>query len=80
MTVVEPVAAPELADNVALPLPIAVAVPDWFTNRTVTFEELQVTALSTLVLPSSNLPTAVNAWVEPVTSDGVGGETEIETS
>ncbi len=60
VTEVDPIAAPELAVTVALPALKALPTPAEVINSTAAFEELHVTALSTLVEPSSYLPTAVN--------------------
>src|SRR6185437_16389715 len=70
---------------VALPTPMATPVPwtlSMFTTDTmVPSDEFHETMLvMSRVVPSLNVPLAVNCWVVPSGSDGSEGDTMIETS
>jgi len=80
VAVVEPAATPEEAETVTDPIPVAVPIPELFRKTTLAFEVVQVAFPRTLVCPSSYVPTAVNCCVLPFTKDGLGGDTETETS
>ncbi len=73
-----PVTEPEAAVMVAAPVPVAVAIPEEFTEATFVAEDDQVSEVSSCVLPSSNVPTAVNGWVVPSAIEPVAGVTAIE--
>jgi hypothetical protein len=73
-----PVTPPEAALMVLLPLPTAVANPAELTVATPVADEDHVTDVSSCVLPSSKLPTALNCCVVPSAIVGLAGLTAIE--
>lgn len=80
LTVTEavPEIEPEVADTVDVPAIIAVPSPVELTVRTFCALEDHCTDRSTCVLPSSNVPVAVNCWSVPIASEVDSGETSIE--
>jgi spore maturation protein SpmB len=78
--IVVPETVPEVAVMVAAPAAKAVARPVLLTVATDVFEEFQVTCvvISRLV-PSENVPVAVNCWVTPSGTLGILGVTGITT-
>jgi hypothetical protein len=78
---VELLMPPELAVMVAVPIPTLLASPAALIVAVVSVSEDQVTVLLRFcVLPSVNVPVAVNCCVVPNASAGVAGETASETS
>jgi len=69
---------PELAVTVDVPAPIAVPSPVELTVRTLFALDDHWTDVSTCVLPSSNVPVAVNCCSVPIASEDVDGEIEME--
>lgn len=55
-----PLIVPEVAVSVVVPVPTAVTTPVVLTVATALEDEVQVSEVSSCVLPSSKLPTAVN--------------------
>ncbi len=79
VTVVLPRILPEVAVMVAVPPATAVARPVLVTVATDKLDELQVTEeVITLVVPSENVPVAVNCWVPPRDMVGLAGVTATE--
>src|ERR1700722_13671676 len=79
--VVLPLMLPELAWMVVEPVPTAVARPAALIVATVTAEELHVAVLLRFcVVPSLNVPVAVNCCVPPFETEGFAGVTAIDTS
>ena len=78
--IVVPETVPEVAVMVGAPAAKAVARPVLLTVATDVFEEFQVTCvvISRLV-PSENVPVAVNCWVTPSGTLGILGVTGITT-
>ncbi len=74
-----PLTDPAVAVMVAVPVPVLVAKPVESTLATPFDDEDQVSEVSSCVLPSSKLPTAVNCKVVPSAMDCVAGETAIAT-
>lgn len=74
-----PLTEPEVAVMLLVPVPTAAAMPlTGSTVATPVSEDDQVTELSNCVLPSSKVPTAVNACVVPIAMLCGFGVTEIE--
>jgi hypothetical protein len=81
VSVAEPLIAPEAAVMVAVPLPTEVAIPLVFTVATDVAVELQVPdVVRFCLLPSVNVPVAVNCWVRPSGIEAEDGVTAIVTS
>src|SRR5258708_22243359 len=74
-----PLTPPEVAVIVVDPLPVLLANPVASTVATDVEDEDQVSGVSSCVLPSSKLPTAVNCRVVPSAMAGVVGVTAMET-
>ncbi len=72
-----PLTDPSVAVMVAVPVPVLVAKPVESMLATTFNDEDQVSEVSSCVLPSSKLPTAVNCKVVPSAMDCVAGETAI---
>jgi hypothetical protein len=73
---VEAESEPEVAVTLGLPIATAVASPELLIVATVVLDELQVAeAVKSCLLPSLNVPVAVNCWVVPVVIDGFPGVT-----
>jgi len=75
-----PLTEPEVAVIVVVPVPTLVAKPVGSTVATDVEDEDQANEVSSCVLPSSKLPTALNCWTVPAAIDCVEGLTEIETN
>ena len=75
--VVLPEVVPELAVMVAVPAATAVAKPLPSTVATDELDEFQVTDILPVV-PSENVPVAVNCWVTPPGMVGLAGVTAME--
>jgi hypothetical protein len=73
-----PLTEPELAVIVAMPAPTLVARPVESTVAMDEDDEDQVTDCSHCVLPSSNVPTAINSCEVPSAMDWIAGLTEME--
>jgi hypothetical protein len=76
---------PEIDDDVAviveLPTPAPLARPAALIVATVVVPEVQVTVdVKFCVVPSLNVPVAVNCWVAPLAIDGFAGVTAIDCS
>jgi len=80
LSVVDPEIPFELAVMVVVPGPVPVASPEAPMVATDPTLETQVTLVSTCVLPSPNVPVAVNCCPPPCTMVGAKGVTAIETS
>ena len=81
VSVVLPVMLLEAAWIVVVPAPTAVAKPAALIVATVTTEELHVAVLLRFcVVPSLNVPVAVNCCVPPFATDGFAGVMAIDTS
>lgn len=77
---VEPVTEPEEAEIVVEPTATLVALPPAAIVATPALEEFQVTdAVRSCVLPSVNVPVAVNACLVPSATDEFAGVTAIDT-
>jgi hypothetical protein len=75
-----PLILPELAVIVVTPEAIPVASPPVLMLAISGAEELHITeSVTFLLLPSLNVPMAVNCSVVPTTSEGSGGPTTIDT-
>jgi hypothetical protein len=75
----EPETLPEVAEIVAVPLPWLVASPALFTTAVDVLFELQLAvALRSCVLPSVNVPVAVNCWVVPSAIEELAGDIEMD--
>src|ERR1700676_3175103 len=80
VNVVLPVMLLEAAWIVVVPVPTAVAKPAALIVATVTAEELHVAVLVRFcVVPSLNVPVALNCCVPPFRTDGFAGVTAIDT-
>jgi hypothetical protein len=78
---VNPVIEPETALMVALPIPVPVANPLLSMVATPGAEEVQPTELvRSCVLPSENVPVAVNCWFVPSGMEAPDGATAIDTN
>ena len=78
---VEPVAVPEVALMVAVPVAALWANPVLFTEATGTASEAQVTVdVRSWVLPSVNVPVALNCCLVPSATEGFAGVTAIDES
>ena len=78
---VEPVTVPEVALMVAVPIPVLVASPVWFMLAVEALCDAQVTLdVRSCVLPSVNVPAAVNCCVVPSATEGFVGVAAIDTS
>ena len=79
--VVLPLMLPELACTVVEPVPTEVAKPAVLMVATVRADELHVAVpVKFCVVPSLNVPVAVNCCVFPLVIDGFAGVTAIEES
>jgi len=77
--VVFPEIVPEVAVMVAEPTVTAVVRPPVLTVATAVFDEVQVTEMViSRVVPSENVPVAVNCWVAPTDRLGLDGVTAME--
>src|SRR5947209_7205218 len=74
-----PLRPPELAVTVTVPAAFAVATPELLIASAELGVEDQVTDGRACVLPSSNVPVAVNCWAVPTAIVEVAGLTEIES-
>jgi hypothetical protein len=74
-----PVTLPEVALMLVLPVAAETATPTVSTVAIVEEPEDQVTEVKSCVLPSSKVPTAVNAWLVPSAIEAVAGLTATET-
>ena len=80
LTVVLPLIEPEVAEIVREPRVKAAANPPGLIDAMVSFEDAQVTVpVMSCVLPSENVPVAVNCWTVPRTRAGFAGVMAIET-
>jgi hypothetical protein len=80
-TVELPETVSKKADTVAAPGVTAETRPALLAAATAGTEEDQVaTALTSCVLPSLNVPVAVNCWNKPTTREGLTGVTASETA
>ncbi len=78
---VDPVTEPEAAEIVVEPIATLVALPPAEIVATPVFEELHVEVeVRSCVLPSVNVPVAVNAWPVPSAIEGFAGVTAMETN
>jgi methylglyoxal synthase len=78
---VEPLIAPDVALIVEVPTPAPVASPDVLIVAVVVVPDDQVTVdVKFCVVPSLNVPVAVNCWVAPLVIDGFAGVTAIDCS
>ena len=78
---VEPVTVPEVALMVVVPIPVLVASPVLFTVAVEALSDAQVTLdVRSCVLPSVNVPAAVNCCVVPSATEGFVGVAAIDTS
>ena len=76
---VEPVTVTKVALTVADPVPTPVATPVLFTLTAAIVSEAQVTVeLRSCVLPSLNVPVAINCCVVPNATEGFAGVTAID--
>lgn len=76
---VEPATDPEVAVIVEEPVPAPEAKPPAVMTPTEKFDELHVAELvRSCVLPSLNVPIAVNCWVVPNATEGFAGVTAID--
>ena len=79
VTVVLPKILPEVAVMVAVPPKTAVARPVLLTVATDKLDEVQATAgVISRVVPSENVPVAINCWVPPTDMIGLAGVTAME--
>src|ERR1700733_12704487 len=77
--VVEPLIAPDVAVMVEVPTAAALARPPVLIVAMVVVPEVQVTVdVKFCVVPSLNIPVAVNCWVAPLAIDGFTGVTAID--
>ena len=77
--VILPVILPEVAVMVAVPTETAVARPLPLTVATEVSDEVQVTCVViSWLVPSENIPVAVNCWVTPTGMLGLAGVTDRE--
>jgi len=77
--VVFPEIVPEVAVMVAEPTVTAVVRPPVLTVATAVFDEVQVTEMViSRVVPSENVPVAVNCWVAPTDRLGLDGVTAMD--
>ena len=74
-----PLTPPDVAVMVTIPVPVLLANPVESMLVTDVEDEDQFREVSSCVLPSSKLPTALNCKVVPKAIDGVAGVTAIET-
>src|SRR5271167_2279075 len=78
---VEPLIAPDVALIVEVPTPAPVARPAALIVAVEVVPELQVTVpVRFCVVPSLNVPVAVNCWVAPLVIEGFAGVTAIDCS
>src|ERR1700736_5886859 len=77
---VDPVMLPLFAEIVEVPTPAAVAKPVLLIVATVVVPEAHTTLFNTCVLPSPNVPVAVNCCVKPLAIVGFTGVTPIDTN
>jgi hypothetical protein len=78
---VEPLTLPDVALMLVVPTATVVARPEVFTVATAEESDDQVAVLvKSCVLPSLNVPVAVNCCVPPSASEGLGGFTAIDTN
>jgi hypothetical protein len=81
VSTVEPLIAPDVALIVEVPTPAPVARPAVVIVAVEVVPELHVTVLVKFcVLPSLNVPVAVNCWVAPLVIEGFAGVTAIDCS
>ena len=74
-----PCMAPDFAMMVVCPLPAALAMPAAFTDATLLSEDDHCTvAVTSLLLPSENVPVAENCWPDPAWIDAAPGVTRME--
>jgi len=73
-----PVIEPEIALIVADPVPTEVARPEALTVAVPETDDVHVTDVKSCVLPSSNIPTALNCWVVPSAIETAFGSTSID--
>jgi hypothetical protein len=78
VTAAVPEIDPEVAVTVDVPAPIALPIPVELTVRTFCALDDHWTDGSTCVLPSSNVPVAVNCCSVPIANEAVDGEAVIE--
>src|SRR5204863_8872217 len=77
----DPGMLPCTAEMEACPMPVAVTIPLALTVAAALFEELQIAVLVTFwVLPSVNVPLAVNCSVNPIEGEVFGAVTRIDSS
>jgi len=77
--VVFPEIVPEVAVMVVVPTVTAVVRPPVLTVATAVFDEVQVTEMViSRVVPSENVPVAVNCWVAPTDRLGLDGVTAMD--
>src|ERR1700733_10357251 len=77
--VVEPLIAPDVAVMVEVPTAAALARPPVLIVAMVVVPEVQVTVdVKFCVVPSLNIPVAVNCWVAPLAIEGFAGVTAID--
>ena len=77
--VVFPEIVPEVAVMIAEPTVTAVVRPPVLTVATAVFDEVQVTEMViSWVVPSENVPVAVNCWVAPTDRLGLDGVTAMD--
>jgi hypothetical protein len=77
--VVDPDTNPELAVTVQLPAARALARPEMLTLATLPSEEVQIAvAVMSWVVPSLNVPIAVNCCTVPAGSEGFAGVTAMD--
>jgi hypothetical protein len=78
---VEPATVPEVALTVAVPIAALCASPVLFTEAVETVSDAQVTVkLRSWMLPSVNVPVALNCCLVPSAMEGFAGVTAIEDS
>ena len=77
---VDPLTAPDAAVIVALPMATVFANPEATVAVDCVSDDQVAVEVRSCVLPSVNVPVAVNCWVVPRAMDGFAGETAIETS
>jgi hypothetical protein len=77
----EPTHATAVTEPTATPVPLPRVLESLETVAMASLEELQAELpVRSCVLPSANVPVAVNCWVPPTVSVGLEGERAIETS
>jgi len=81
VSVAEPVTEPDVAVICVVPAARVMANPEALIEAIALVADPQLTWLVRFcVLPSVNVPVAVNCWELPSATDGVGGVTAIDTN